>query len=141
MWVTYEGEFGSAWAEAVTNLCANHRNRGVTVALDSWQEPGNPSSLHSSRLGHPHCFLAQSGLYYQTYCISIKCLPTPTKVSSPCLNHLDLMQFRQRFCLVHLACCSIPPVQSDYKSKGSYEKVGQFDKAYVVGDSKTHALM
>lgn len=30
------------------------------------------------------------------------------------------------------ACCSIPPVESDYKPKGSYQKVGSFDKAYVV---------
>lgn len=30
------------------------------------------------------------------------------------------------------ACCSIPPVQSEYKPKGSYQKVGSFDKAYVV---------
>lgn len=56
------------------------------------------------------------------------------------------------------ACCSIPPVESEYKPKGSYQKVGPFDKAYVVsslrpshspsrltipqiGDSKTHALI
>ncbi|KAJ9094008.1 hypothetical protein QFC20_006988 [Naganishia adeliensis] len=39
------------------------------------------------------------------------------------------------------ACCSIPPVQSEYKPKGSYQKVGSFEKAYVIGDSKTHALI
>ncbi|KAI5451334.1 hypothetical protein NCC49_001928 [Naganishia albida] len=39
------------------------------------------------------------------------------------------------------ACCSIPPVQSEYKPKGSYQKVGAFEKAYVIGDSKTHALI
>ncbi|KAJ9125982.1 hypothetical protein QFC24_002254 [Naganishia onofrii] len=40
------------------------------------------------------------------------------------------------------ACCSIPPVQGgEYKTKGKYESVGEFEKAYVVGDSKTHALI
>jgi len=31
------------------------------------------------------------------------------------------------------ACCSIPPVKGgEYKTKGGYEKVGEFEKAYVV---------
>jgi len=47
----------------------------------------------------------------------------------------------RHFLRLLLACCTIPPVQSSYKSKGSYESFGPFDKTYVVGDSKTHALM
>jgi hypothetical protein len=36
------------------------------------------------------------------------------------------------------ACCSIPPVQSEYKPKGSYQKVGSFEKAYVVSTPCPH---
>jgi dienelactone hydrolase len=40
------------------------------------------------------------------------------------------------------ACCSIPPVVGHgYKPKGVFEKVGDFDKVYKIGTSKTHALV
>ncbi|KAK7064555.1 dienelactone hydrolase family protein [Favolaschia claudopus] len=35
------------------------------------------------------------------------------------------------------ACCSIPPVQSEYTPKGSYKSVGDFKKVYVTGSSET----
>jgi len=31
------------------------------------------------------------------------------------------------------ACCSIPPVQSDYQPKGTFKSVGSFKKVYVTG--------
>ncbi|TRM60163.1 hypothetical protein BD626DRAFT_505685 [Schizophyllum amplum] len=31
------------------------------------------------------------------------------------------------------ACCSIPPVASDYQPKGSFKSYAQFDKVYVTG--------
>ncbi|TIB71326.1 hypothetical protein E3Q23_02480 [Wallemia mellicola] len=41
------------------------------------------------------------------------------------------------------ACCSIPPVidQTNYKPKGTYEKVGHFEKAYVTGPSDAHTVL
>lgn len=41
------------------------------------------------------------------------------------------------------ACCSIPPVidQTNYKPKGTYEKVGHFEKAYVTGPPDAHTVL
>lgn len=36
------------------------------------------------------------------------------------------------------ACCTIPPVQSDYKPQGSFKSVGSFDKVYVTGPSTSN---
>ncbi|KIK71401.1 hypothetical protein GYMLUDRAFT_33563 [Collybiopsis luxurians FD-317 M1] len=33
------------------------------------------------------------------------------------------------------ACCTIPPVQSDYTPQGSFKSVGNFNKVYVTGPS------
>lgn len=42
------------------------------------------------------------------------------------------------------ACCSIPPVidQTNYKPKGTYEKLGNFNKAYITGpkDAETAVI-
>ncbi|EEB91195.1 hypothetical protein MPER_10485, partial [Moniliophthora perniciosa FA553] len=35
------------------------------------------------------------------------------------------------------ACCSIPPVQSDYKPKGTYTSHGKFNKVYVTGPASS----
>ncbi|TFK36788.1 dienelactone hydrolase [Crucibulum laeve] len=40
------------------------------------------------------------------------------------------------------ACCTIPPVQSDYTPKGSFKPYGDFKKVYVTGSgSDKHALV
>jgi hypothetical protein len=31
------------------------------------------------------------------------------------------------------ACCTIPPVTSDYTPKGTYKAIGAFNKVYVTG--------
>ncbi|KAI3621940.1 dienelactone hydrolase family protein [Moniliophthora roreri] len=35
------------------------------------------------------------------------------------------------------ACCSIPPIQSDYKPKGTYTSHGKFNKVYVTGPASS----
>ncbi|KAJ6574733.1 hypothetical protein B0H19DRAFT_1125512 [Mycena capillaripes] len=35
------------------------------------------------------------------------------------------------------ACCSIPPVESDYTPKGTFKSVGDFKKVYVTGDTSS----
>ncbi|EPQ61022.1 hypothetical protein GLOTRDRAFT_124758 [Gloeophyllum trabeum ATCC 11539] len=35
------------------------------------------------------------------------------------------------------ACCSIPPVQSDYKPQGTYKPYAGFQKVYFTGDEKS----
>ncbi len=35
------------------------------------------------------------------------------------------------------ACCSIPPVQSDYQPKGSIKPFGDFNRVYVTGPEKS----
>ncbi|KAJ7042616.1 hypothetical protein C8F04DRAFT_1076534 [Mycena alexandri] len=39
------------------------------------------------------------------------------------------------------ACCSIPPVQSDYTPKGTFEPVGDFKKVYVTGEPSENAIV
>ncbi|KIY67433.1 dienelactone hydrolase [Cylindrobasidium torrendii FP15055 ss-10] len=39
------------------------------------------------------------------------------------------------------ACCSIPPVQSDYEPKGVYKSVGDFKKVYVSGPEGTDSAI
>jgi len=39
------------------------------------------------------------------------------------------------------ACCSIPPVSSNYNPKGSFIKLGGFDKVYVTGEKGDTALV
>ncbi|KAF7320040.1 Dienelactone hydrolase family protein [Mycena kentingensis (nom. inval.)] len=39
------------------------------------------------------------------------------------------------------ACCSIPPVNSDYTPKGSFKSVGGFNKVYVTGAGSTNAIV
>lgn len=86
-------------------------------------------------------------------------LPYNLYVSISRLNNITKRNMSGHVHNTNKACCSIPPVQSEYKPKGSYQKVGSFEKAYVVstfsplraillirhssqiGDSKTHALI
>lgn len=35
------------------------------------------------------------------------------------------------------ACCTIPPVQSDYTPKGTFKSIGGFNKVYVTGPANT----
>ncbi|TFK30728.1 dienelactone hydrolase [Coprinopsis marcescibilis] len=35
------------------------------------------------------------------------------------------------------ACCTIPPVQSDYEPKGTFKALGDFKKVYVTGPEKS----
>jgi len=35
------------------------------------------------------------------------------------------------------ACCSIPPVQSDYQPKGSIKPFGDFNRVYITGPEKS----
>lgn len=35
------------------------------------------------------------------------------------------------------ACCTIPPVDSDYEPKGSFKSFGSFEKVYVTGPSSS----
>lgn len=40
------------------------------------------------------------------------------------------------------ACCTIPPVQSDYAPKGTFKPFGEFKKVYVTGpDSSENAII
>ncbi|KIY43379.1 dienelactone hydrolase [Fistulina hepatica ATCC 64428] len=39
------------------------------------------------------------------------------------------------------ACCSIPPVQSDYTPKGTFESFGDFKRVYVTGPQSTNAIV
>jgi len=40
------------------------------------------------------------------------------------------------------ACCSIPPVQSDYTPKGTFSAFGDFNKVYITGpDSSDNAIV
>ncbi|KAJ4476609.1 Alpha/Beta hydrolase protein [Lentinula aciculospora] len=40
------------------------------------------------------------------------------------------------------ACCTIPPVLSDYTPKGTYKSVGSFNKVYVTGpETSTNAIV
>jgi len=39
------------------------------------------------------------------------------------------------------ACCSIPPVQSEYTPKGTFKSVGDFKKVYVTGESTDTAIV
>ncbi|KAH8835855.1 hypothetical protein DL96DRAFT_1575833 [Flagelloscypha sp. PMI_526] len=39
------------------------------------------------------------------------------------------------------ACCSIPPVQSDYTPKGNFKSIGQFQRVYVTGTNTKKALV
>ncbi|XP_006454589.1 hypothetical protein AGABI2DRAFT_114336 [Agaricus bisporus var. bisporus H97] len=39
------------------------------------------------------------------------------------------------------ACCSIPPVHSDYQPKGNIKSVGSFKRVYVTGSENTSALV
>jgi hypothetical protein len=35
------------------------------------------------------------------------------------------------------ACCTIPPVHSDYSPKGSFKSYGDFDRVYVTGPASS----
>ncbi|KAJ7462766.1 hypothetical protein B0H11DRAFT_95314 [Mycena galericulata] len=39
------------------------------------------------------------------------------------------------------ACCSIPPVQSQYTPKGTFKSVGDFKKVYVTGGPSDNAIV
>ncbi|KAJ6575517.1 hypothetical protein B0H10DRAFT_2104034 [Mycena sp. CBHHK59/15] len=39
------------------------------------------------------------------------------------------------------ACCTIPPVQSEYTPKGSFKSVGDFKKVYVTGGLSENAIL
>ncbi|KAJ6519444.1 Alpha/Beta hydrolase protein [Mycena sanguinolenta] len=39
------------------------------------------------------------------------------------------------------ACCSIPPVQSEYTPKGTFKSVGDFKKVYVTGGPSDNAIV
>jgi dienelactone hydrolase len=39
------------------------------------------------------------------------------------------------------ACCTIPPVQSEYTPKGTFKSVGDFKKVYVTGQSTDTAIV
>ncbi|KAJ7225897.1 Alpha/Beta hydrolase protein [Mycena pura] len=39
------------------------------------------------------------------------------------------------------ACCTVPPVQSEYTPKGSFKSVGDFKKVYVTGESSANAIV
>jgi len=39
------------------------------------------------------------------------------------------------------ACCSIPPVSSEYTPKGTFKSVGDFKKVYVTGPSSTSTAL
>lgn len=54
------------------------------------------------------------------------------------LGHLTRTSVLQRAVMstVHntnQACCSIPPVQSDYQPKGTFKPFGDFKRVYVTG--------
>lgn len=39
------------------------------------------------------------------------------------------------------ACCTIPPVKSDYTPKGSYAAYGGYNKVYVTGPPSTETAI
>ncbi|KAF8213481.1 Alpha/Beta hydrolase protein [Mycena galopus ATCC 62051] len=39
------------------------------------------------------------------------------------------------------ACCSIPPVESEYTPKGTFKSVGAFNKVYVTGGPSDNAIV
>ncbi|KAF6766486.1 dienelactone hydrolase [Ephemerocybe angulata] len=54
--------------------------------------------------------------------------------------HLSPISSTARMSTVHntnKACCTIPPVQSDYQPKGTFKSIGDFKKVYVTGPEKS----
>ncbi|KDQ54839.1 hypothetical protein JAAARDRAFT_134659 [Jaapia argillacea MUCL 33604] len=41
----------------------------------------------------------------------------------------------------NVACCTIPPVKSDYSPKGTFKAYGGFDKVYVTGPAKSEMTL
>ncbi|KAJ3556318.1 hypothetical protein NM688_g2094 [Phlebia brevispora] len=59
------------------------------------------------------------------------------------VHHLNHAKMSTAAGVVHnanVACCTIPPVRSDYKPKGTYKPYGGFDKAYFAGPEKPGKL-
>jgi len=60
------------------------------------------------------------------------------------LNHAKASTATRTMTTVHnsnSACCSIPPVKSDYTPKGTYKSYGGIDKVYVTGEKSDKAYI
>jgi len=56
------------------------------------------------------------------------------------LNHAK-MSTKSGVYNTNTACCTLPPVRSDYKEKGFYKAYGGFDKVYVAGPEEPGKLV
>lgn len=58
------------------------------------------------------------------------------------VHHINTAKMSTTVYNTSKACCSIPPVLSDYEPKGSYKAYGGFDSVYVTGpDTSENALV
>jgi len=55
------------------------------------------------------------------------------------LNHLNRAKMSTHN--TNTACCTIPPVHSEYSPKGSFKAFGDFSKVYVTGPSSKNAII
>ncbi|KAJ7630587.1 Alpha/Beta hydrolase protein [Roridomyces roridus] len=57
------------------------------------------------------------------------------------LNHAKMSTASHIIHNTNAACCSIPPIVSDYSPKGTFKSVGDFKKVYVTGGPSENAIV
>ncbi|KAJ7814150.1 hypothetical protein B0H14DRAFT_2851026 [Mycena olivaceomarginata] len=60
------------------------------------------------------------------------------------VHHLNKSKMATASHMIHnsnAACCSIPPVQSEYTPQGTFKSVGDFKKVYVTGGPSENAIV